>query len=241
LATLFVSDLHLSAERPAIIALFLEFLRGRATRAEALYILGDLFEYWIGDEAVAQDEFRPVIAALRAYTAAGRPIGVLHGNRDFLLGTGFETATGCRLLPEPARIRLGGEDALLLHGDTLCTDDLDYQRFRRQVRDPRWIGEFLAKTVAEREAVVRGLRAASVAAMGAKPAEIMDVNQTAVEDTMRRHGVHRLIHGHTHRPGEHEFTLDGAPARRIVLGDWYEQGSVLVCDGADCALQTLAA
>ena len=239
MATLFVSDLHLSAERPSIIALFLEFLRAQAARAEALYILGDLFEYWIGDEAAEQGEFRPVVQGLRALTASGVPVYVLHGNRDFLLGEGFERASGCRLLTEPARLNLYGETVLLMHGDILCTDDLDYQKFRRTVRDPRWIQTFLVLSFSERETIVRGLRDMSRSAMSAKPAEIMDVNRAAVDDSLRRHGLRHLIHGHTHRPAQHEFLLDGRPARRTVLGDWYEQGSVLECDERGCALRKL--
>lgn len=239
MATLFVSDLHLSAERPAIIALFLGFLRAQAARAEALYILGDLFEYWIGDETVEQEEFRPVVQGLRALTASGVPVSVLHGNRDFLLGEGFERASGCRLLTDPARLGLYRETVLLMHGDLLCTDDLDYQKFRATVRDPRWIQTFLARSVSEREAIVRGLRDMSRSAMSTKPAEIMDVNRAAVDDSLRRHGLRHLIHGHTHRPAQHEFLLDGRPARRTVLGDWYEQGSVLECDERGCALRTL--
>ncbi len=239
MATLFVSDLHLSAERPAIIALFLGFLRAQAARAEALYILGDLFEYWIGDEAVEQEEFRPVVQGLRALTASGVPVSVLHGNRDFLLGEGFERTSGCRLLTEPARLGLYREPVLLMHGDLLCTDDLDYQKFRTTVRDPQWIQAFLARSLSEREAIVRGLRDMSRSAMSTKPAEIMDVNRAAVDDSLRRHGLRHLIHGHTHRPALHEFLLDDRPARRTVLGDWYEQGSMLECDERGCALRTL--
>jgi len=239
LTTLFISDLHLSGQRPAIVRQFLEFLRTEAARAEALYILGDLFDYWIGDEAVDEPGMRPVIAALAALTAVGVPVHVMHGNRDFLLGAGFARATGCRLLAEPAVIELNGEPTLLLHGDTLCTDDTDYQKFRAQVREPNWVREFLAKTLAERLTIVQQLRELSQAAMSAKPMEIMDVNPQAVEDAMREAGVQRLIHGHTHRPGTHEFTLDDKPARRIVLGDWYEQGSVLECGAQDCALRQL--
>ena len=239
MATLFISDLHLCAQRPAVMALFLNFLRGRATHADALYILGDLFEYWIGDDAAADAEFAAVIAGLRALTQTGVPVYVMHGNRDFLLGEEFTKITGCRLLPDPTLIDLYGTPVLLMHGDTLCTDDVDYQNFRRIVRDPQWIKKFLAQSRDQRNAVVRDLRATSKAAMAEKPPDIMDVNPAAVETVMRSHRVHHLIHGHTHRPAQHDLLLNGQPARRTVLGDWYEQGSVLECDAHGCVLESL--
>ncbi|OGI43355.1 MAG: UDP-2,3-diacylglucosamine diphosphatase [Candidatus Muproteobacteria bacterium RBG_16_64_11] len=240
MATLFIADLHLSAHRPKIIALFLDFLRHRAARAEALYILGDLFEYWIGDDAAGQTENRPVVQGLRALTAGGVPVFVMHGNRDFLLGPTFESLTGCRLLADPARITLYGEEVLLMHGDNLCTDDVDYQKFRRLVRDPEWQRQLLGKSLEEREQIARSVRELSQAAMTGKPPEIMDVNPAAVAATIRQHGVRHLIHGHTHRPAQHEFLVDGKPARRTVLGDWYEQGSVLRCQAGHCALERFA-
>ncbi|MBI5611723.1 MAG: UDP-2,3-diacylglucosamine diphosphatase [Gammaproteobacteria bacterium] len=240
MATLFIADLHLSAHRPKIIALFLDFLRHRAARAEALYILGDLFEYWIGDDAAEQPENRPVVQGLRALTASGVPVFVLHGNRDFLLGRTFESLTGCRLLADPARIALYGEDVLLMHGDSLCTDDVDYQKFRRMVRDPEWQRQLLGKSLEEREQIARNVRELSQAAMTDKPPEIMDVNQAAVENVIRQHGVRHLIHGHTHRPAQHEFPLDGGTVRRTVLGDWYEQGSVLRCQDGLWTLESFA-
>jgi len=239
LSTLFISDLHLSAERPAITALFLDFLSHRARQAEALYILGDLFEYWIGDDLAGQADVRPLIAALHALTASGVPVYVMHGNRDFLLGSGFEQATGCRLLPDPTVIDLYGERVLLMHGDTLCTDDTDYLKFRAMVRNPQWVQQFLGKTVAERVGMVRELREVSKTATAGKKPEIMDVNAGAVEAAFRAHGVLHLIHGHTHRPGQHTLALGDQTAHRTVLGDWYEQGSVLVCDVNGCVLETL--
>ena len=239
MTTLFISDLHLCAQRPAVMTLFLDFLRGRATHADALYILGDLFEYWIGDDAAADAEFAAVIAGLRTLTQTGVPVYVMHGNRDFLLGEEFTKITGCRLLPDPTLIDLYGTPVLLMHGDTLCTDDVDYQNFRRIVRDPQWIKKFLAQSRDQRNAVVRDLRATSKAAMAEKPPDIMDVNPAAVETVMRSHRVHHLIHGHTHRPAQHDLRLNGQPARRTVLGDWYEQGSVLECDAHGCVLESL--
>jgi UDP-2,3-diacylglucosamine hydrolase len=225
--TLFISDLHLSADRPAINELFLKFLKNEARGARALYILGDLFEFWIGDEAVEFDEHRALIQGLRELTASGVPTYVMPGNRDFLLGAGFERASGCTLLPDPTRIELCGTPVLLMHGDSLCTRDTEYMAFRQMVRDPAWQRAALAKPLAEREAIARKYREVSMATSAAKKPEIMDVTPSAVEDAMRTHHVRRLIHGHTHRPAEHVFTLDGAPAYRTVLGDWYEQGSVL--------------
>ena len=238
--TLFISDLHLSPERPAITQLFLEFLRHRARAAQALYILGDLFEYWLGDETTEHPAVRPIVAALHTLTSAGVPVGVLHGNRDFLLGAGFEGKTGCRVLADPTCIGLYGKPVLISHGDQLCIDDVDYMKLRAIVRNAAWQREFLAKPMAEREAMARGLRDYSKDATAQKAAQIMDVNQGAVEALMRAHAVYELIHGHTHRPGEHRFTLDGQSARRMVLGDWYEQGSVLAFTAEGWELERLA-
>lgn len=225
---LFISDLHLDNERPEIVHLFLRFLQERATQAEALYILGDFFEAWIGDDAVPEDH--PVIAALRAFTATGVPLYVMRGNRDFLLGERFEEMTGARLLPDPTVITLGNEPVLLMHGDSLCIDDTEYQQFRAMVHNPQWQAMFLAKSIEERLQMARQARQESTSRnsqLMESQESIMDVNQGAVEQTMREHGVQRLIHGHTHRPNVHALTVDGQPATRIVLGDWYDQGSVL--------------
>lgn len=238
--TLFISDLHLCAERPQINQLFVDFLSHRARQADALYILGDLFEYWIGDEAIHQDEFRPLVDALRQFAASGVPLYLMHGNRDFLLGQDFETATGGRLLSDPTIIDLYGTNTLIMHGDTLCTDDTEYMAFRAMVRDEKWQRAFLSKSVAQRDQIRRSFREMSHTATAEKKVEIMDVAQQTVESVMRKHGVHRLIHGHTHRPKEHIFDLDGANARRMVLGAWYEQGSVLRCDKRGWALETLS-
>lgn len=236
--TLFISDLHLSAERPAPTALFLNFLHERASRAHALYILGDLFEVWIGDDAI-HPAYSPVLNALRELTARV-PVYVMHGNRDFLMGDAFAQVSGCRLLAEPAVINLNGQRTLLMHGDVLCTDDVEYQRFRTQVRDPETQRQFLGMTVEQRIATARQFRDASRERNRYKAEEIMDVNQDAVAETMRTHDVRLLIHGHTHRPGIHAFDLDDRRAHRIVLGDWYEQGSVLVCNEGNHCLETLA-
>lgn len=237
--TLFISDLHLCGERPAITKLFLNFLQRRARTANALYILGDLFEYWIGDEAVAQQEFQPIIYGLHELTTHGTPVFVMHGNRDFLMAQGFEVASGCQLLVDPTQIDLYGIPTLLMHGDTLCIDDIEYMKFRSEVRNNQWQKDFLSKTIAERDKIVRDYREISKNSTATKKPEIMDVNQQAVASIMSKHRVHRLIHGHTHRPKEHVFSLNGQPARRMVLGDWYNQGSVLRVDARGWILESI--
>lgn len=239
MSTLFISDLHLSAERPAVNTLFLEFLKSRAAQSEALYILGDLFEYWIGDEAVAQAEYAAIVAGLAELSAGGVLVYLMHGNRDFLLGAEFCRATGARLLNDPSVIDLYGTPTLLMHGDLLCTDDVEYQKVRQTLRAPAFIAEFLSKPVAVREQVVRGYREQSKAVTAQKASDIMDVNEQTVREALQRHGVHDMIHGHTHRPADHRFDLGGEPARRVVLGDWYEQGSVLVCEPRRWRLERL--
>ena len=229
MAILFISDLHLDPTRPAVTALFLDFLERRARRAEALYILGDLFEAWIGDDDNAEPG-GTVATALRTLTDQGIPTHFLHGNRDFLLGERFATASGIRLLPESMVIELTGEQVLLLHGDSLCTDDVEYQALRAQVREPAWQARTLALPLAQRRALAGQLRETSRQATRQKATDITDVNPSAVDRALRAHGVRRLIHGHTHRPAIHDWTLDGRFARRAVLGDWHDQGSVMVCD-----------
>ena len=237
--TLFISDLHLDPERPAITALFLDLLAGRAAHADALYILGDLFEAWVGDDDDS-DWLRPVVAGLRRLADAGIPVYLMHGNRDFLMGEAFAAASGCVQLPDPSVIDLHGQATLLMHGDTLCTDDTQYQAFRTQVRSVAWRQGILAKPLAERQAIAAQMRAQSRAENAGKAESIMDVNVAAVEQAMAEHGVSRLVHGHTHRPGVHELDLNGHAGQRIVLGDWYEAGSVLACDDNGCRLETLS-
>jgi UDP-2,3-diacylglucosamine hydrolase len=226
-AALFISDLHLSEERPAANERFIDFLEGRARRAEALYILGDFFEYWIGDDDL-EEPFNAVIAGLlRGVTRGGVPAYVMHGNRDFLLGERFCAATGAQLLADPTVHEVAGVKTLLVHGDTLCTDDEDYQAWRRTARSSAWQRDFLARSRPDRRSMILGLRDKSKAVVQAKPAEIMDVNPAAVADVMRRHGVTRLVHGHTHRPGRHKLDLEGRAAERWVLPDWYGAGGYL--------------
>jgi len=227
MARLFVSDVHLDASEPRAIEQFLGFLQGRAAGAEALYILGDLFETWVGDDAASADK-RLVRAALHTLTARGVACFVLHGNRDFLLGREFCERTGCRLLTDPIVAEFDGERVLLTHGDALCTDDHPYQELRSIVRTPQWQRRFLALPLADRELLAGQARAGSRQHTSRAIPYIMDVNSEAVAAALRATGVRRIIHGHTHRPGIHELRIDGEPAQRIVLGAWYEQGSYLV-------------
>lgn len=238
MSTLFISDLHLDPARPAVTALLLDFLQRRGRQTEALYILGDLFETWIGDDDDAELG-QTVAQALRALADCKIPVYFLHGNRDFLLGERFASAAGAQLLPESLIIELSGERVLLLHGDTLCTDDVEYQAFRAQVRTPAWRERTLALPLTQRRALAGQLREASRQAALQKTLDITDVNQAEVDRVMRAHSVDRLIHGHTHRPALHDWTLDGRPARRAVLGDWYKRGCVLCCDAAGWRLEFL--
>ena len=238
MATLFISDLHIDAARPAINQQFLEFLRSEAKSAAALYILGDLFESWIGDDApdAAQSA---AIAGLRELTAGGVPCFVMHGNRDFLLSRQFCAASGAQLLPDPLIITLYGEPVLVMHGDALCTDDRAYQRLRATVRDPDWQRQFLALSIDSRRALAGAARAGSQAHTASMEQGITDVNADSVAQALRAAGTSTLLHGHTHRPAIHALEVDGRPRTRIVLGDWYDQGSVLRWDHNGPELQSL--
>jgi UDP-2,3-diacylglucosamine hydrolase len=238
MATLFISDLHLDPGRPAIVDLFLRFLTQEASHGESLYILGDLFETWIGDDddcALGQQ----VKAELKRLSKRSVPVYLMVGNRDFLLGKEFAAASGAILLKDPWVVDLYDIPTLLMHGDTLCTDDVAYQQFRTQVRSPEWQASLLARPLAERRILAKRLRDGSQQATQGKPPSIMDVNAQAVIDTMEAYGVHRLIHGHTHRAAIHEWIMRGESAQRIVLGDWYTHGSVLYCDASGCRLEAL--
>jgi UDP-2,3-diacylglucosamine hydrolase len=238
MAVLFVSDLHLDPARPECIDRFREFCEGTARDADAVYILGDLFEAWIGDD---DDDpgLTPIVDAIADLSRRGTPCHFMHGNRDFLAGEAFARRTGCQLLGDFERIELFGQSVLLTHGDLLCTDDVRYQELRRQLRDPAWQRDFLAKPLDERRQIANQLRQLSQTEMAAKTEAIMDVNESAVHDTMRRFGVHRLLHGHTHRPAIHRFELDGQPAERIVLNDWYGPGGYALWDAAGPRLKSL--
>ena len=226
MTALFISDLHLFHQRPVVTKAFHAFLQNEANNAEALYILGDLFEAWIGDDD-ADPHNRSIVAALRRLTDTGTPCYFICGNRDFLVGKRFADESGVRLLSDGTTIELYGNRILLMHGDTLCTDDVGYQRFRRIVRNPVFQALFLALPIALRRRLARQAHDQSMSSRIQSPEEIVDVNQAAIERTMREHDVRLLLHGHTHRPGVHKFHLAGTTAERIVLGDWYTQGSVL--------------
>lgn len=238
MTTLFVSDLHLDASRPHVTDQFVQFVRDEASKAHALYILGDLFEAWIGDD-VADPVGDTVANALSGLQERGVPVHFIHGNRDFLLGDAWARRARVTLLSDPSLIDIEGHATLVMHGDLLCTDDIAYQAFRHQVHAPTWQREFLSRSGAERRAFAAQARHESCRQTATKDNAIMDVNADAVLDTMRSCNVTRLIHGHTHRPAIHDFDLDGAPAQRIVLGDWYEQGSVLRLDAGSLELGSL--
>lgn len=232
MTTLFISDLHLDGERPGITAQFLDFLAREARQSRALYILGDLFEAWIGDDDPDADK-RRVIGALRSLTSSGVACYLIHGNRDFLIGKRFCSETGVRLLPDGTIVDLYGRRVLLMHGDTLCIDDHAYQRLRRIVRNPLVQFGLRSLSLRQRQKLAERMRAGSkahIASMDKAAPQIMDVNADEVLRTLARYGVDYMIHGHTHRPAIHKIDVNGHTAIRIVLGDWYEQGSVLRWD-----------
>ncbi|HEY4530531.1 MAG TPA: UDP-2,3-diacylglucosamine diphosphatase [Luteimonas sp.] len=243
MTTLLISDLHLDPARAGITRLFGAFVEREARAADALYILGDLFEAWVGDDDPSETGAF-VADRLAALSASGVPVYFMHGNRDFLLGPDYARRAGMTLLDDPTRVRLYGQDVLLMHGDTLCTDDLAYQQFRAQTRDARWQQGFLAQPLAARMAFAQQARAASQARQGAlresgEMETITDVAPDAVAAAFEAHGVDTIIHGHTHRPAVHALDAGGRPRRRIVLGDWYEQGSVLRVDAGGMRLERL--
>jgi UDP-2,3-diacylglucosamine hydrolase len=229
-AALFVSDLHLSPDAPATVARFLTFLAGTARTAGSLTILGDLFDYWAGDDDL-EDAFNAcVVGALREVAAVGVTISFMTGNRDLLISDGFAAAAGLTLLPDPCVRDVAGIKTLLTHGDALCTDDVDYQRFRSMVHDPGWQTAFLARPLAERKAEIVALRQRSEGEKKIKPLAVMDVNADSVCATLRQYGAQALIHGHTHRQGIHTHHVDGQSCQRWVLSDWHaDQGGALAC------------
>ena len=238
MTTLFISDLHLDDRRPETTALLQEFLRQEAKHAQALYILGDLFEFWLGDD-VPSNCAMAVAQALNTLTTQGVPCFFMHGNRDFLLKEGYAKQAGMGLLAEEHVIDLYGEQVLLMHGDSLCTDDVPYQQFRSLVRNPAWQQDFLAKSPPERLQIALQARDASAEHKGNVDMQIMDVNQAQVSAAFKRNDVSRMIHGHTHRPAIHDLEVDGKSSQRIVLGDWYTQGSVLRVDAGNYELSAL--
>ncbi len=238
MTTLLISDLHLEAGQPAIGEQFLSFLKGEALSADALYILGDLFEAWLGD-----DDPNPYYAdmkqALREFSDSGVPTYFMHGNRDFMIGEQFAAETGVTLLPDPLVVDIHGHKVLLSHGDALCTDDVHYQQVRAMTRNPDWQAMMLTKSIEERIAFAIEARKESVARGASMSDEIADVNQNAVRQILAEHDVDTLLHGHTHRPAVHDVDLGNRIATRIVLGDWYEQGSVVRWDENGPKLESL--
>ena len=227
---LFISDLHLSPRSPGATCLFLQFLAGRARQADELYILGDLFEAWIGDDDIDEPYNAAIAAALRATGEAGVRISLLHGNRDFLLGSGFTAATGCRLIDDPYILSTAEWQFVLSHGDALCLDDSAYMAFRAQVRNPDWQAALLAKPLAERRAIAAHMREVSEASQ--RDRGYTDLDPAATDDFLRAHGYATFIHGHTHQPATHDHLVDGIHVERWVLADWHEtRGECLVWDG----------
>ena len=232
--SLFISDLHLASERPRIVDQFFAFLAGPARDAAALYVLGDLFEYWAGDDDIDDPLNQAVAQGFSRVAAGGTDVLFMHGNRDFLVGREFAKRASARLLDDPTITSLHGTRTLLMHGDTLCTDDVEYQKFRAYARNPQNQARFLAQPIAARHAEIASLRARNETAKQGKASDIMDVNAEAVREVLRQTGYPRLIHGHTHRPGRHVYRLDGNDCERWVLGDWYDSGSYLRVDADGC-------
>ena len=227
---LFISDLHLEKVRPEIVDIFTRFLREDASKAQALYILGDLFEVWVGDDHPV-DGLDDALTALKNLQGTV-PVYFIHGNRDFMLGDTFAKAHHMQLIDEQVIIELFGRKALIMHGDTLCTDDVEYQQFRKHIRNPEVQAKFLQHPLEARLAQARGIREESTSRTATKDEIITDVNHDEVIRVMQAHEVDLLIHGHTHRPAKHQLTIDGEPAERIVLSDWYEHGKVLRCNAS---------
>ena len=236
--SIFVSDLHLCPSRPAINQLFLQFLCGPAAASESVYILGDLFEYWAGDDD--DDLFnRSISAKLRELADTGVALYLMHGNRDFLIGDRFAANCGATLLADPTLIDLYGTPTLVLHGDSLCTDDVGYQQFRNKVRDPSYQAQFLAQPLDQRKKIIAGLRTENTEKKQLKTEAIMDVAPAMVAAVLRQYGCPRMIHGHTHRPAVHDHLVNGRHCERWVLADWYTSGSYLHCDAAGCRVVTV--
>lgn len=239
--TLFISDLHLTAERPHTNQQFFDFLSNVAPAAGALYILGDLFEYWVGDDDTEDALNSSVASALKQLTARGVKVYFMHGNRDFLLGQEFAARAGASLISDPTVIDLYGTRTLLMHGDTLCTDDVEYQKARAHYTNPQVKAQLLQLPLAVRHQQARKLREQSEASKAGMAMQIMDVAAAAVEGVLRQHGYPRLIHGHTHRPARHVHTVDGHACERWVLNDWYTRGGHLYCDAARCTAHGVSA
>ena len=228
--TLFLSDLHLSPERPSAVAAFHAFAAGPARAAAAVYVMGDLFDSWVGDDQLREPFIAPIVASLRALSLDGVPLFVARGNRDFMLGNAFERASGATLLPEQSLLDLFGVPTLISHGDELCTDDAEYQAYRARVRTPEAMRRLKRLPYAVRRFMAAWLRRKSSSDKSLKPEYIMDVNAVAVAEAFRRHGAQRMIHGHTHRPDRHQHEVDGTLRERWVMADWHDRGHYLAVD-----------
>ncbi|MDD2742748.1 MAG: UDP-2,3-diacylglucosamine diphosphatase [Rhodocyclaceae bacterium] len=236
----FISDLHLSPRSPGATRLFLQFLAERARQAEALYILGDLFETWIGDDDMDDPFHAEIIAGLRQASDAGLAISIMHGNRDFLLGSDFAHASGARLLNDPHLLSTAEWQFVLSHGDALCLDDAAYMAFRAQVRNPEWQAAMLAKPLTERRAIAAHMREVSESSQRDKDNPYTDLQAAATDDFLREHGYATFIHGHTHQPARHDHIVDGIHVERWVLADWHEdRGECLVWDGEALSRQAI--
>ncbi len=233
---IFISDLHLSPERPQTNNLFFDFLTAIPRTVDSLYILGDLFEFWIGDDAAEVTGQVEVVSAIRRMVDSGVTVYFMHGNRDFLIGDSFAEASGCILLPDPTQISIDDKEVLLMHGDSMCTDDVAHQEFRSLVSNPEWQKEFLSCSIEKRLQLALNARSQSNLHKAMTSMDIMDVNQSSVMREINKRNIDVLIHGHTHRPGIHSVDVNGRRARRIVLGDWYEQSSVLRYEGGEFRL-----
>ncbi len=237
--SLFISDLHLSHDHPISTALFLNFAGHTAPQAEALYILGDLFEYWAGDDDLDTPFHQHITGVLRALSEQGTRIFIMHGNRDFLMSEKLASACHATLLSDPTLLDLYGTTTLLSHGDVLCTDDAAYQQFRHMVRSAEWRTQFLAQPLAQRKQQIEQLRLQSEQAKRVKAMNIMDVNCDAVNELLRRNNYPRLIHGHTHRLAKHLHHVDGHSCERWVLGDWDNKANALRCDNSGISRETI--
>jgi len=238
MTTLFISDLHLEAERPDIAKQFIQFLEQEASEADDLYILGDLFEAWVGDDDPNTHYFT-IKRALRKLVDGGIPVYFMRGNRDFMVGRGFANETGIEILKDPCKVKMYGQNVLLSHGDILCTDDVQYQRVRKMTRDPDWQASILARPLKDRLRMAAEARRQSLEQTINQSMEIMDVNQDAVKTIIQHFKVDVLLHGYTHRPAVHNLDLGRRKAKRIVLGDWYTQGSVVRWDTRGPKLESI--
>lgn len=230
--SLVISDLHLSESHPRTIEQFIKFVHDDAPQAEALFILGDMFEYWAGDDDIDTPFHHRVCDALSSLASSDTRLYIMHGNRDFLMDEALADACRGHLLSDPSLVDLYGHPTLLTHGDTLCTDDKAYQEFRAMVRSPEWRSQFLSQPLSQRKATIEQLRAQSEQSKHSKAMEIMDVSDVAVHGLLRRFNYPRLIHGHTHRPAKHTHLVDGHSCERWVLGDWDTQANALQVDAS---------